>query len=932
MNQYRPRPRRPDKALYVPKGRRSTAEGESSSENPTEQTGLSSNKTPNRYRHNNPTGSSEPTGWEQGDSQDDGRFSRSPVSKMPSDQKDQRTDYIGMKKAKNDSLCDNFNNLSINEKTPSPGLLESHLTSSVHHGFSSKNTEPFHAQPASDHHRHGKRQHFKRRKSLESCAEWDTARRKEQAKGKCRCSKSENVTDSLRRNKDPIPSGLARLSSSTEQFRGNSTCVCNQADLGLPSSTVDNSWECKVENIDSTTVQQSAVLFPSADSAEVIFVSDTTKDPSGLLTVLESNTDSMGNALLYEKQENITERKLDPSPVIAEHFLEEDNGAIVCTIELHSGAEDEHRADLIACPTESTRAGSDRIHAAISAVNGNTAQIRPQGVSETDGEHKVETDEICNCLGSVGLEGQCSIEMGEPSLHQQSTEEVQTMGGLDIEADVIIAELPAEAEPGLASINVANIESPTVDIEVIGPALAGLDVGETVPTAMEGVDSMPTEGEADEPSKQAGPCPKVVHANPGVCPNRGTGLDCSDDLKEHNSDPGVCPTRGTGLDCSHDLKEHNSDPGVCPTRGTGLDCSHDLKEHNSDPGVCPNRGSVLDCSHDLKEHNSDPGVCPTRGTGLDCSHDLKEHKSNPGVCITRGTGLDCSDDLKEHNSDAVVCPNRGTGLDCSDDLKEHNSDAGVCPNRGSVLDCSHDLKEHNSLTGTKCVLEGVADPVTNPCIRSSESTEKGSPFVANATDEESWDSLFTDDGESVSPMQEVTLRAGEKDSPKKPRYNYYDYEPKEPAMDDLELSHVIEIYSFPAEFKTEDLLRAFASYQKKGFDIKWVDDTHALGVFASPIAARDALNSRNPLVKVRSLSEATRASRAKARAFADCLQPAKDRPETSAVLARRLVISALGVRSTQSRAEREAERKKLQEARARRHLEAKQREDAWEGR
>ncbi|XP_077114445.1 coiled-coil domain-containing protein R3HCC1L isoform X4 [Ranitomeya variabilis] len=169
------------------------------------------------------------------------------------------------------------------------------------------------------------------------------------------------------------------------------------------------------------------------------------------------------------------------------------------------------------------------------------------------------------------------------------------------------------------------------------------------------------------------------------------------------------------------------------------------------------------------------------------------------------------------------------------------------------------------------------------------------------------------------------------DSPKKSRFNY-DYEPQESAIDDLELSHVIEIYDFPAEFKTEDLLRAFATYQKKGFDIKWVDDTHALGVFASPIAARDALSSKNPLVKVRPLSQATKASRTKARSCADFLQPAKDRPETSAVLARRLVISALGVRSTQSRAEREAERQKLQEARVRRHLEAKQREDAWEGR
>ncbi|XP_075072045.1 coiled-coil domain-containing protein R3HCC1L isoform X3 [Mixophyes fleayi] len=183
-----------------------------------------------------------------------------------------------------------------------------------------------------------------------------------------------------------------------------------------------------------------------------------------------------------------------------------------------------------------------------------------------------------------------------------------------------------------------------------------------------------------------------------------------------------------------------------------------------------------------------------------------------------------------------------------------------------------------------------------------------------------------------SSMEQLTLGERNQTSPQESRFNYYAYEPKESTMDDLELAHVIEIYDFPADFKTEDLFRAFASYQKKGFDVKWVDDTHALGLFSSPITARDALSSKNPLVKVRPLSQATRASRVKARACADSLQPAKDRPETSAVLARRLVISALGVRSTQSKAEREAERKKLQEARERRHLEVKQREDAWEGR
>ncbi|XP_077679501.1 coiled-coil domain-containing protein R3HCC1L isoform X1 [Eretmochelys imbricata] len=165
-----------------------------------------------------------------------------------------------------------------------------------------------------------------------------------------------------------------------------------------------------------------------------------------------------------------------------------------------------------------------------------------------------------------------------------------------------------------------------------------------------------------------------------------------------------------------------------------------------------------------------------------------------------------------------------------------------------------------------------------------------------------------------------------------PRFDYSGWQPAELDLSDSELPHVIEIYDFPQDFGTADLLHIFCSYQKKGFDIKWVDDTHALGIFSSPIAARDALSSRHVMVKTRPLAQGTRAAKAKARACADFLQPAKERPETSAALARRLVIGALGVRSNQSRAEREAERKKLQEARERKRLENKQREDIWEGR
>ncbi|NXO04042.1 R3HCL protein, partial [Rhinopomastus cyanomelas] len=216
----------------------------------------------------------------------------------------------------------------------------------------------------------------------------------------------------------------------------------------------------------------------------------------------------------------------------------------------------------------------------------------------------------------------------------------------------------------------------------------------------------------------------------------------------------------------------------------------------------------------------------------------------------------------------------------------------------------------------------------------AEQVNAGTLSQASLDDEESWDALFNDDGDCLDPRLLEELLGGEqhRESQQSPRFDYYAAKPTSLDLSDDELPHVIEIYDFPSDFRTEDLMRVFCSYQKKGFDIKWVDDTHALGIFSSPITACDALSTKHLMVKTRPLSQGTRASKAKARAYVDYLQPAKERPETSAALARRLVTGALGVRSTLTPAQRDAERKKLQEARERKRLENKQREDAWEGR
>lgn len=76
----------------------------------------------------------------------------------------------------------------------------------------------------------------------------------------------------------------------------------------------------------------------------------------------------------------------------------------------------------------------------------------------------------------------------------------------------------------------------------------------------------------------------------------------------------------------------------------------------------------------------------------------------------------------------------------------------------------------------------------------------------------------------------------------KPQSDYRGYQSRVEVMmsgaGDDEFSHVVEIYNFPSEFKTNDLCAVFSPYMKGGFEIKWVDDTHALGVFSSSLVGK----------------------------------------------------------------------------------------------
>ncbi|XP_062244562.1 coiled-coil domain-containing protein R3HCC1L [Platichthys flesus] len=206
-------------------------------------------------------------------------------------------------------------------------------------------------------------------------------------------------------------------------------------------------------------------------------------------------------------------------------------------------------------------------------------------------------------------------------------------------------------------------------------------------------------------------------------------------------------------------------------------------------------------------------------------------------------------------------------------------------------------------------------------------------------EEESWDTLFNDEGDSLEqhlPAELAVKQGRKKKSNQGRRFDYSNMDQEEEDDEegdfrDDEISNIVEIYDFPAEFKTDDLLKLFQAYQQRGFDIKWIDEVHVIGLFSSPIAAREALRSKHPLMKLRPLSKSSAEVQAKARSSSEDLLPAKDRPQTSAAMARRLVIGALGVKNNQSDEQREAEKRKLLAAKEQKRLEAKLKEDAWEG-
>ncbi|CAF1229596.1 unnamed protein product [Adineta ricciae] len=195
-------------------------------------------------------------------------------------------------------------------------------------------------------------------------------------------------------------------------------------------------------------------------------------------------------------------------------------------------------------------------------------------------------------------------------------------------------------------------------------------------------------------------------------------------------------------------------------------------------------------------------------------------------------------------------------------------------------------------------------------------------------EEEDWEKLF--DGND-NLVEEIQSRFKESVQIKKPVNDYSKWSIDDIVSKEADLAHIVEVSNFPSTFHTEDLSNAFKILTRSSFDIKWVDDTHALIVFPDAGAALEVLQLEHPMFKVCSMSQASVASKKKSKNAGEFLQPYKARPQTSSLTANRQICAALGVKTSMSSNKTKIERQKIESAKQQKIRDKEEQNAVWDG-
>ncbi|CAF1091469.1 unnamed protein product [Rotaria sordida] len=211
--------------------------------------------------------------------------------------------------------------------------------------------------------------------------------------------------------------------------------------------------------------------------------------------------------------------------------------------------------------------------------------------------------------------------------------------------------------------------------------------------------------------------------------------------------------------------------------------------------------------------------------------------------------------------------------------------------------------------------------------------EDGEVEEEEEEEEEEWEKILDSNENPLynDSVEEIQTKFKESVQIKKPTNDYSQWSVDDIQIKEADLAHVVEVSNFPSTFRSEDLSNAFKTLTRSIFDIKWVDETHALIVFPDANMALDALQMEHPLLKVCSMSQASSASKKKAKNSLEFLQPYKTRPQTSSLTANRRICAALGLKNPMSSDKTKTERQKIETARQQKIRDKEEQKTVWDG-
>lgn len=232
---------------------------------------------------------------------------------------------------------------------------------------------------------------------------------------------------------------------------------------------------------------------------------------------------------------------------------------------------------------------------------------------------------------------------------------------------------------------------------------------------------------------------------------------------------------------------------------------------------------------------------------------VKQNTIDNSDCDTNGTrNIEMAPPKKQHQHKSVKIENVA---------KHTKDDDEVNREENELRKVSQEINRTSRRIIKQTFNSDVLEIGTEDSVKSKESVSRknSNNSSASSTDmkkvdpeEDDWESMFNESGDCLDPkmMDELTAQVG-KVTIEKPKTDYkvkhyvncYKnsyltfvlqlYQTKQALLLEEEFPHVLEVSNFPGEFKTQDLIMTFSPYKESGFDIKWVDDTHALVVFSN---------------------------------------------------------------------------------------------------